>query len=260
MFDPFEVYERLFTGDLGMSEAAVLARLQQASILDGVLDEYAAALPWVSGTDRIKLQEHFERIREIETALDDMPVTACDPGAAPPALQHSSENFEQLGQLMIDLAVMALSCDLTRVVGLQFSEPLARNSFPFLNLPDYHHAYQHDAGYSPTELAVIELWYMELFASLLQKLATTTDACGSLLDSMAVYNTTEISHSGDHGLTSIPVLLLGNLAGRIRSGRVLRYGSRHYNDILVSIQNAFGIESEVFGAPDFVNGPLPGFV
>jgi hypothetical protein len=259
MFDPREVYDRFFSEELGESEAARLARLEKSSILDAVQEEYSAALPLVSGADRVKLEEHFDRIRELEEALDREPIT-CDPGTAPAETSASSGSFEQIGRLMIDLAVLAMSCDLTRVVNIQYGEPLSRNSFPFLGYNEHHHMYQHDGGYQPEILAVIEHWYIEQFAYLLTRLSETIEGDGTLLDNIAILNGSELSHAGDHTLSNIPVLVAGNLGGRIPGGRVLRYDRERYNNLLVSLQNAYGISSQEFGDPEHSTGPLDGFV
>jgi hypothetical protein len=256
MFDPSAVYERLFSDESGDTEAARLAQLRKASILDAVREEYSAALPLVSGEDRVKLEEHLNQIREMETSLS----VVCDGGPAPEETSASSDSFEQIGRLMVDLSVLAMSCDLTRVITLQYSEPLSRNSFPFLGLNEHHHMYQHDAGYQPETLAVIEHWYMEQFAYLLTRLSETTEGEGTLLDNIAILNGTELSHAGSHSLNNIPVLLAGGLGGRIRSGRVIRHGGQPYNNLLVSIQNAFGVMASEFGEPGYSTGQLAGFV
>jgi hypothetical protein len=259
MFDPNEVYDRFFSDGLGASEAARLARLKKSSILDAVREEYSAALPLVSGGDRAKLEEHFTQIRELEKSLNRDPVS-CAAGDRPAAVASSSDGFEQIGRSMIDLAVLAMSCDLTRVVSFQYSEPLSRNSFPFLDLHEHHHMYQHDGGYQPTILAIIEHWYTEQFAYLLSKLSETSDGEGTLLDNITILNGTELSHAGNHSLSNMPILVAGNLGGRIRTGRVLRYQNEPYNNLLVSLQNAFGISASTFGEPGHSSGGLPGFV
>jgi hypothetical protein len=58
----------------------------------------------------------------------------------------------------------------------------------------------------------------------------------------------------------MPILVAGNLGGRIRTGRVLRYQNEPYNNLLVSLQNAFGISASTFGEPGHSSGGLPGFV
>jgi hypothetical protein len=44
----------------------------------------------------------------------------------------------------------------------------------------------------------------------------------------------------------------------VRPGRWLQFNGRSHNDLLVAIQNVFGIESNTFGRAEFCSGALPG--
>jgi hypothetical protein len=54
-----------------------------------------------------------------------------------------------VGQFMMDMMVMALACDKTGVISLQWTDTEAKHTFPWLNLSEHHHFYQHDGGFSP---------------------------------------------------------------------------------------------------------------
>ena len=48
---------------------------------------------------------------------------------------------------MMDMMVMAMACDLTRVGTFQWTDTEAKHTFPWLNLNSHHHFYQHDGGF-----------------------------------------------------------------------------------------------------------------
>src|SRR5690242_14682656 len=64
-------------------------------------------------------------------------------------LHAGRARMPELGKAMLDMLVMGLACDLTRVGTMQWVDSQAYNTFPFLQLFDGHHAYQHDHGYQP---------------------------------------------------------------------------------------------------------------
>jgi hypothetical protein len=258
--DPVQAWQELFS-DVTTDVATLNAeRAHKKSILDGVKQEYSAILPRVSADDRSKLQSHFDRIREVEKALDGLVLggNGCAPGAGPPVIAYSSDNFELLGKAMMRTLVMALTCDVTRVISLQWIDPLARNLLPFLGFQDNHHCVQHNCSYQPDKLLKIERWYAEQFADLLGMLSETEELGAPLLDSLVIYHGSEISDAPVHGLSNVPYMLAGKLGGTFRTGRFLRYPQRSNIDLLIALQNAFGIASDSFGEPGFSGGALPG--
>lgn len=258
--DPVLAWQQLFSDVTTDAPQLDALRSHKKSILDAVKQEYSAIMPQLSGSDRQKLQEHFDRIREIEQSFDTITVSsaACAPGKVPGATVYSSDNYELLGRAMMQTTVMALTCDVTRVVSLEWIDPLARNLLPFLGFKDNHHCVQHNCSYQPDKLLKIEHWYAQRFAEFLGMIDKVEEQGVPLFDSLVVYHGTEISIAPVHGLTDVPYMLAGNLGGKFRTGRFLQYPHRSNIDLLVAIQNAFGIESNTFGAPGYSNGALPG--
>jgi hypothetical protein len=277
--DPKALFDRLFA-ELGADpQTLAVARAKSTSILDTVTAEYQALTPRVGQADRAKLEEHLSRIREIETALSagaDETTGACVKPAAPAPLgdpnagrqgdpgdpEQTNPSLDarmpELGKAMMDLLVMAVACDLTRVGTMQWTDSQAYDTFPFLNLFDGHHSYQHAHGYQPEALTQIDTWYMTQFAYLLQRLVDVKENGVSLLESTAVLYTSEIQHPNTHEQFSMPFIIAGNAGGAFRTGRYLRYDGVPHNNLLVSLLNAYGIPDTTFGNPDFCTGPLTG--
>ena len=174
----------------------------------------------------------------------------------------TENDIPQKGQIMTDLLVAALACDMTRVATMQWADSEAKFILNFapLNLPDHHHAYQHEHGFQPDALFKIYQWYASNFAYLLQKLDAVKEADGStLLDNTLVLWVTEIQKPDDHGQTNMPFVLAGKAQGQLRTGRWLKVKSgTPHNNLLVSVLNMFGGTDETFGDPKYCTGALTG--
>ena len=123
---------------------------------------------------------------------------------------------------MNDLIAMAFACDLTRVVTFMSEIPLnTQTNFSFVgvNSSNYHDDISHHGG-DPVKLAGIQTvntFYATQFASLLGKLAATTDVDGSsVLDNCAIIFTSEFGDGDDHYHYDLPVVLAGGARRRLR--------------------------------------------
>jgi hypothetical protein len=262
--DPLELFNQLF----GVRTAAASTRA--TSILDGVTQEFKAMAPRLGMADRQKIEAHLSFVEEVQVGINKVTTNGgcatCTAPAAPAATVFSSANVPQIGRALMDLAVLALACDLTRVLTFQWLEPLAFYTLPFLGLNQAHHTYQHlvttknqGGGYAPVELTAIGTWFMQQFAYFLGRLSAIQDCTGTLLDNSVIYQGSEIRHPPEHLQDRIPFLLAGNLGGTFRTGRFLSLPtSRSHIDLLVALQNAFGITSNTFGLAGYTAGALPG--
>lgn len=277
--DPKAVFDRLFK-DFGADAATLAAeKARSKSILDTVVKEYERMTTKVSRDDRAKLDEHLTRIREVEVALDasdGSAMGACKKPVEPKPLGDVSAGnrgsvgssdqknviidprMPELGKSMMDLLVMALACDLTRVGTMQWADSQSYNTFPWLNLNDGHHGYQHDHGYQPAALTTIYNWYMGQAAYLATQLEAIKEGDKSLLDNTAILCVSEISHPNSHAQNNMPFVLIGNAGGALKSGRFLRYQSLPHNNLLLTIANAYGLGMQKFGKPNYCTGTLAG--
>ncbi len=271
--NPRAIYDRLFK-DLAGDTGGEKKRSQ--SVVSAVMEECRQFSLNLGAGDRRTLDAHLTGLREIEKSLAQLPAaTAC---AAPPlgpdldapyagATLKGGDGYVDLsndepiprtGKLMMDMMVAAMACDLVRVGTIQWADSSANNTFPWLELKDTHHGYQHDRGYRPDAIRKIQIWYASQFAYFLDRLIAVQENGQSLLDNTLVFWGTEISAPNTHGQNDMPFMLAGRAGGRVRPGRWLQFGGRSHNDLLVAIQNIFGVDGNVYGRAKFCNGPLPG--
>jgi len=276
--DPQEIFDSLF-GSLNPEDGAAAELARKQSILDFVGRRYESLALRLGERDRQRLDEHLTKVRELEGTLvsgtpvgggcqapervdtsDYNPASGLNSSDSGSIVDSSSDAaIPKVGKFMMDMLVMALACDLTGVVTLQWSDTEAKHTFPWLNLSEHHHYYQHDGGFRSEECAQICRWYSEQHAYLLQQMDAVDMGGHTLLDESVVFVGSEISHPPTHTKTSMPFLLAGG-GGGLRGNRLLSFNGASHNDLLAAILNLFGDPRTTFGDERYASAPLAGLV
>ena len=224
--DPRVVFERLF-GDSGSTDPKMrAARIQQRrSVLDSVLEEVADLQRELGRGDRAKLVEYLEAIRDVERRIQ---MAEAQSGVTLPLVDRPAgipAVYEEHVKLMFDLEVLAYQCDLTRVITFMMGREFSGATYPQIGVPDAHHPISHHQNEPDkiAKVAKINAHHVQQFAYLLDKLRSTADGDGSLLDHMTMIYGAGMSDSNAHDPHSIPLLLAGGGAGRLKGGRHVRY-------------------------------------
>ncbi len=264
--DPRQVFNQLFSDFKLDNPELEKIRRRRASILDAVQGQFAALTPKLSGADRQKLEQHLTLVRDLESRLGAMggPTSgeSCALPEQPPELAPDSDTtMPEITRLQIDLLVMALACDLTRVGSLMLCGAIDAISYPWLGSSTDGHTLSHLGDSDPQKPQIIsrDSWTASQLAYLLGKLKAIKEGAGTMLDNTLVLWTSEISVGNTHSQTDMPFVLAGR-AGGLRTGRFLQYDHASHNDLLVSVLNAMGVEETTFGLPAFCHGPLPGLL
>jgi hypothetical protein len=257
-WNPRAVFERLF-GDSGSTEPAVReARLrQQKSILDSVTEKLTRLRSDLGPQDQVKVDEYAEAIRDIERRIQkaeeqsdlELPEITQPQGA--PAV------FEDHLALMLDLQLLALKADLTRVITFMIGKEQSARPYPQIGVPEAHHPLSHhgDVPELIAQLSKINRYHTELFSKYLAKLRAAQDGDGSLLDHMTILYGSGISNSTHHSGDNLPILVMGGACGKIQGGRHLTYSDKPSQaNLLVTLMDKMGFPVERFGGS---TGKLP---
>ena len=159
------------------------------------------------------------RIERAEEGIDrELPLVE-RPAASVPT------SFDEYVKVMFDLQVLAYQSDLTRVISFLMTPELTAQTYPEIGVPDPHHALSHHENKpeSLAKLTKIGSYHTELFAYYLEKLRTTPDGDGSLLDQVMVLYGSGMSNSNLHNIQNLPILLAGGGAGQLHGGRHIQY-------------------------------------
>ncbi len=251
---PRAIFNRLFGGDDYEPDPVKRARQQkyQASILDIVLSDAQRLQNSVGAEDRRKLDEYFYAVRDIESRIQkaekenskrfmpDMPApsTSIPDGMA----EHS--------RLMFDLMALAFQTDMTRVSTLVLATEQSIRPYREIGVPEGHHGLTHHQGDKDKieKVTQINLFHVQQFTYLLQKLKATRDGDGSLLDhSMIVYGS-GLSDGNRHLHENLPTILAGRGCGTLHPGRHIKYPAETpMANLFVSMLDRMGVEVDGMG-------------
>ena len=252
--DPRAVFERLFGASTSTDPAARRARLQMdRSILDAVNEELARLMMVIGPGDRAKLTEYLESVRDIERRIQiaeegsDRPLPDVDRPAGVP------DAFEDYAKLMFDLMALAYQTDLTRVSTFLVGREKSSRAFPEIGVPDPHHGLSHHQSRPDRleKLGKINNYHMQMFVHFLDRLQSTPDGDGSLLDHTMILYGAGMSNSDSHLHHDLPILLAGTGAGALDGGQHLRVGSEEQevplSNLHLALLEKMGLPVEQFG-------------
>jgi hypothetical protein len=263
--DPNQNFTDFFS-DLESDPLALrLVQLRRKSVLDAVMEEHTAFQQRLGYEDRQKLDKHLQSIRDLETRL--AVTTNFGEACGQPELELPGGSFEQndmypvTGKAQMDMLVMALACDMTRVASLQWSRSVSNVRFNWVSqaLGEGHHGLSHyDDGNAnaQADLREINKWYSEQFAYLLGQMDAIQEGDNTLLDNTVVVWVNELGKGNSHTRRDIPFLLAGSCQGYFRTGRHIDFGGEPHGKLLVSLTHAMGKPVSTFGVPQYSQGPL----
>ena len=123
-------------------------------------------------------------------------------------------------------------------------------SYPDIGVPDAHHAVTHHSHDAEKIAKVIRInkHHIEMLAYMLDKMRSTPDGDGTLLDnSMLVYGSS-ISDGNQHLHHDLPIVLAGGGAGQLRGGQHLRFPRETpMNNLLLGLLDLAGVPVETLG-------------
>ena len=219
------VFERLF-GGRGSAAQRRADHQKDASILDWVMEDFTRLQKRLGPDDRQKVSQYLDTIREVERRIQkaeqrtvDAPAPDMDRPAGVP------EAYSDHAKLMFDLQVLAFQGDITRVMTFQLARETSDRTYPEIGVPDQHHYVSHHSN-NPDKvekLTKINEFHVSLFAYFLEKLRSTPDGEGTLLDHSLILCGSGMGNPDVHDHVDLPILVAGGGGGSHRGGRHIRY-------------------------------------
>ena len=249
---PRAVFERLFGDADDTTPEARLARIREdRSILDSLVQEVDSFQQVLAPTDRTKVTQYLEAIRDIERRIQRAEAQS---DRELPAMERPSggipDTFAEHARLMFDLQILAFQADLTRVITFMMSREVSPRTYPEIGIPDSHHALSHHQN-NPAQmdkLAKLNRHHIEQLAYFMDRLASTPEGDGTLLDHMTLMYGCGISDGNQHLHTNLPVLLAGGGAGGLEGGRHLRYAEKTpLANLQLTLLDLLGVPTERLG-------------
>jgi len=247
---PRVVFERLF-GEGESADGRRRALRDRASLLDSFNEDIARLKRKVGTTDRVRVDQYLDTVREIERQIQRAeagaatnPMPDVDRPVGVPAA------FADHVKLMFELQVLAFQADITRVVTFQLGRELNNRTYPEIGVPDPHHPISHHGNDAEKllKIAKINTFHVLLFAQFLEKLKATPDGDGSLLDSTVYLYGSGMGNSSLHDHENLPILVAGGAATGLKGGRHIQYkDGTPLANLHLTLLDRVGVHPDSFG-------------
>lgn len=214
-FNPQVVFTTLFGEFQPKPDDSALRK----SVLDAVREDAKKLQGRLGASDRQRLEAHLDGIRQLEDKIDATPpscVIPSMPTETNPDVAGVPEPIASVNQVMSDLLVYAMTCDITRVASVLFIGGAAETNFDEIGQSSVHHNNTHDQF---AQAAVHDgvVYAHSKLAYLLERMQATMDPTGlSLLDTGLVLSTSDCSVGYSHSVSRQPYILVGKLRDRFR--------------------------------------------
>ncbi|MBV9949981.1 MAG: DUF1552 domain-containing protein [Myxococcales bacterium] len=244
--------------------------------------------------DRVRLQDVQGAWQSLDAQLASAKTAAAK--CTPPAPLSGKLDFPAAAKAQMDLAALALACNMTRVLSIQFSTATSNVAHTWINASDSqtHHQHSHTgpsylgalgpdfynpATYNPpgagvtaqplydAQLAQIDLWYANQVAYLAQSLNNL-----NLLGQSVICWGSELDQGQPHNHDSTPFVLIGGGGGKLDTGKFVQFplnlaygsgnndptGNRFHNDLLITLAQVMGVPMSSFGTTTHITSKSSG--
>jgi hypothetical protein len=246
---PQVVFERLF-GD-GSNAALRLSRKKEdRSILDSVTQKVSRLQSKLDPSDRNRLTEYLDDIREIERRIQKAEQQSANEGNVPEAPVGVPELFEDHLKLMFDLQALAYRADITRIMTMMYARDTSGATYPNSGNRDGFHGASHhsNARAKMDSFALINRYHIQMLAYFIEKLQSTPDGDGTLLDHSVVLYGSSMSNGNQHDHDPLPVVVVGGLSGQLKGGRhIVTPAHTPMSNLMLALLDKFGVQQKSFG-------------
>ncbi|MSR53534.1 MAG: DUF1552 domain-containing protein [Gemmataceae bacterium] len=235
----------------------------KSNLLDYMADDVKRTRNALAGPEKEKLDnylEAFESLRDRQVKIDGIKDSLRK--HAPKSNKFSSPVETDRLEGQFDLAAAALIAGLTNVVTLTSGGGGQHYiTFTGLGIPIDGHGIGHGGGHIGRTWAdlrvIIRQFHAKLIARLAEKLKAAPEGSGSVLDNTLIVYLSDSGEGHHPNLKEWPVVLLGNLGGKLNAGgRFLEFpkyqakGHRTIGNLYRSFLRAAGKPNDKFGMLD----------
>ena len=248
---PLELYPALAFDRLFKDEV----KKGDKSVLDAVLADAGDIRRQISTTDRRKLDEYLDSVRDVEQRIEDAGKKGQLQGWRPtldrPNIPRPPEGIPQdiadHMRLMCDILVLGFQTDTTRITTLKLNNDHSSLRFPHLGV-DYmiHHLLSHS---DTADWLKVNQFFVRQLAYIARKLDAIQEGERTALDNSMIMFCSSMMN-GSHDNSQLPVVVLGKGGGRIQSGRVLDYSGkpdRQMCRLYLSMMDKMDVRPGTFG-------------
>ncbi len=258
--NPALVFDRLFAGQVVKETRTAQSTREKyrKSVLDFVLDDAQQLHKKLPAVDQRKLDEYLYSVRDVEKRLNGTERLRMTEEGVPdyPRPSGVPRELAKHGELMMDMLMLALQTDSTRILSFMMTNAGSNRSYPEIGVSQGHHESSHH-GKSADKLeniAKINRFQIDRFEYLLRRLKGISEGQGKLLDNCMIVYGSGISDGDRHNHDDLPIVLAGAAGGQIKTGRHIRYkNGTPLCNLYLWMMHQMGAKADSFGDS---SGPL----
>lgn len=246
---PRELFRKLFVNESTGNVAKARDRFRlKGSILDAVHGDATSLGKQLNQGDRTKLDEYLTSIRDVEKQLELGEEWLEVPKPDAPFEEPTNRNMVDDLPLLYDLIALALQTDATKIATLEIGGDFESRYF---DIKKGYHALSHHGKVQENIAALLRLedYQMKHFARFLEKLKSTEDGDGTLLDNTMVLFGSGMANANAHTNSNLPIILAG---GGFQHGSFKELPRKGLNrvplcNLYLTLLQQFGVKTERFG-------------
>jgi len=247
--NPRVTFERMF-GETGSAEQRTARLKEKQSLLDSVMEETAKLRRTLGAPDKAILDEYLTNIRHVEQQLDRMETRLNTITGTPEAPIGLPEAFDDHMTITYDLMHLAFQGDISRVFTFMIGHEASDRGYAHIGIPETHHSISHH-GNDPEKLAKYAklcTYQIVKFSEFLEKLRSTRDGDGTLLDHAVLYWGSGMSNGNQHDRSNPPAVLVGGAHGRLKGNRhIVSRNEEPTANLLLALAHLAGAELDQIG-------------
>lgn len=198
------------------------------------------SLSALSSADKLRLQQHFDSIRDTEIKMSGMSVACTQDGLAVDQLEALRSGLafkmdgmiEDVAKLHLELVALAFACNFNRVATLQHGDGTDATKYAVpsnanLNWPFHHISHRVPSDSSVGSNQTAEDAHAEIDVVRMQTLLHGLDQfeARGLLDKSVVLWTNHIADGPSHSFKNVPTIIAGNAGGYLKQGAYVDAGN-----------------------------------
>jgi hypothetical protein len=247
--NPQVTFERMF-GDPGTPQQRLARLHEKKSMLDSVMGETKRLQSKIGAGDNALLDEYLTNIRRVEDQLQKMVLRSSAVANADDGPVGIPEDFDKHMTVTYDLLHLAFQGDISRVFSFMLGHEASGRSYAHVGVKEPHHSTSHhkNTPESLDQYARIGAYHMVKLGEFVEKLKSTPDGDGSLLDSSLIYFGAGMSNGLLHDRHNVPALMVGRANGHLEGGRhIVAKKDEPTSNLLLAMADKLGAEVDSIG-------------
>lgn len=237
---PRAMFTEIYGSGSVMEGEALAARQKKYknSILDYSQESTAALKAKLGKSDKVKLDEYLESLRETERVVNAVTARTCTTNANAPT---NPTDFYVYTDTMLELLAQAMICGKNQVASYLLDCEVSFGA-------EGHHSYSHQE--SPADKAMfiaINKKHIIHLQKFMQRLKNANEGGASVLAKSIIVYGAGIGDGRDHSIDNLPMLVAGGGNGTLTPGRMITAQEMSHNHLMFTIARKMGMTINRWG-------------